>query len=94
MRELLNTDLVRRIALPLRTCRPRLYSWLNRRRKRLLSGRDDLDAYQANALHRFAGRAGIGGPVALAARPGIRRVDDSGRCSIATDGESGDPSGP
>jgi SAM-dependent methyltransferase len=61
MRELLNADLVRRIALPLRSRNPRLYSWLNRRRKLLLSGREDLDAYQSNALHRFGRRAAIRG---------------------------------
>lgn len=61
LRELLNANLVRRVALPLRTRNPRLYALLNRSRKRLLSGRDDLDAYQANALHRFRRRARIEG---------------------------------
>jgi SAM-dependent methyltransferase len=74
LRALLNADLVRRAALPLRIHHPRLYSWLNRGRKSLLSGRDDLDAYQANALHRFGRHAEVRGAriLEIGSDPGLR----------------------
>jgi SAM-dependent methyltransferase len=61
LRELLNADLVRRVALPLRARNPRLYALLNRVRKRALTGGTELAAYQANALDRFARRVEIAG---------------------------------
>jgi len=57
----LNANFVRRLAAPLRQAMPGLYAKLNAIRKRVLVGGEDVDAYQANAVHRFASMVTLNG---------------------------------
>lgn len=61
IRRVLNSNLVREWALPLRTAHPSAYALLNRLRQRLLSGRSELAAYQANAMASFRQLASLPG---------------------------------
>ncbi len=61
VRSILNSNTVRKIALPLRTANPRLYKTLNGLRQRILTGSSGMAAYQANAIARFEAVADLAG---------------------------------
>jgi SAM-dependent methyltransferase len=62
----LSANFVRRLAAPLRQSMPGVYARLNAIRKRVLVGSAGVDAYQANAVRRFAGMVPLRGARVLA----------------------------